>query len=478
VTAPAVCSTRMKLAIIVAAAYAVTVACASPCPFGFGHHGPSVLGSPETYFRNLKHADDTPAKLPSSTSRTLLQYPPKVPGNPNLGETNSGSNPPPNNAFLAPTDYSTPISPTIGAPSVIDFVAQMGAYRGQELCLFNFQELPPPVISGDLPTVDLGNPYYRYPVADMERFIMLCDLAGNRMQAHVQFEDVAVLGGCAFGSEAAKAACHLGLNSTEEGSFCHQAKTEQPIHWPQAVTIFKFTQERARMANAFISTWLAQPLQHRPNTFWATTSGQGSTEPGNDCCGGVKSAVSGGNGTGSPNIFWGNNGGIFSKVVPCADIGSRFHYPKGPHGTGFFGVDAISEANSSKTFMTEVYEEWNRHCGIPTAGVSSVSDCTPPEPAPGSQAAISGVSFMNHMAGASPPPTPVSSAPVHQCSRCSHPYNAETDGNGVAFEDLPDTWTCPVCGAPKSAYRAVTSSSGLLQFIHEHDDEKWEEHKK
>ncbi|MDP0941616.1 rubredoxin, partial [Klebsiella quasipneumoniae] len=36
---------------------------------------------------------------------------------------------------------------------------------------------------------------------------------------------------------------------------------------------------------------------------------------------------------------------------------------------------------------------------------------------------------------------------------CGYVYNpAENDG--VAFEDLPDTWKCP-CGAPKSKFVRV-----------------------
>lgn len=39
-----------------------------------------------------------------------------------------------------------------------------------------------------------------------------------------------------------------------------------------------------------------------------------------------------------------------------------------------------------------------------------------------------------------------------RCTRCAHVYDPVRDGNGLAFEDLPDTWTCPICGAPKYVY--------------------------
>jgi len=44
------------------------------------------------------------------------------------------------------------------------------------------------------------------------------------------------------------------------------------------------------------------------------------------------------------------------------------------------------------------------------------------------------------------------------CSVCGYVYDpAEGDSNGgiepgTAFEDLPDNWTCPICGAEKSEF--------------------------
>lgn len=31
---------------------------------------------------------------------------------------------------------------------------------------------------------------------------------------------------------------------------------------------------------------------------------------------------------------------------------------------------------------------------------------------------------------------------------------------GTAFADLPDDWTCPECGSPKSAFEPLTGSGG------------------
>jgi rubredoxin len=49
----------------------------------------------------------------------------------------------------------------------------------------------------------------------------------------------------------------------------------------------------------------------------------------------------------------------------------------------------------------------------------------------------------------------------YRCTVCGYvydPQNGDADGGvaaGTAFEDLPDGWCCPVCGAEKDAFEAV-----------------------
>ncbi|RMF89051.1 MAG: rubredoxin [Methanobacteriota archaeon] len=49
----------------------------------------------------------------------------------------------------------------------------------------------------------------------------------------------------------------------------------------------------------------------------------------------------------------------------------------------------------------------------------------------------------------------------YQCTICGYIYDPEKGdpNNGVApgteFSALPDSWTCPVCGAPKSEFEAL-----------------------
>ena len=39
----------------------------------------------------------------------------------------------------------------------------------------------------------------------------------------------------------------------------------------------------------------------------------------------------------------------------------------------------------------------------------------------------------------------------YKCKICGYEYNP-ADNNGVAFEDLPDDWRCPLCGVGKSEF--------------------------
>lgn len=41
----------------------------------------------------------------------------------------------------------------------------------------------------------------------------------------------------------------------------------------------------------------------------------------------------------------------------------------------------------------------------------------------------------------------------YRCTVCQYIYDDEQED--VKFEDLPDTWTCPACGVPKSLFEKV-----------------------
>ena len=49
----------------------------------------------------------------------------------------------------------------------------------------------------------------------------------------------------------------------------------------------------------------------------------------------------------------------------------------------------------------------------------------------------------------------------YQCTVCEYVYDPEAgdvDNNveaGTKFEDLPDDWVCPVCGATKDKFKPI-----------------------
>ena len=49
----------------------------------------------------------------------------------------------------------------------------------------------------------------------------------------------------------------------------------------------------------------------------------------------------------------------------------------------------------------------------------------------------------------------------YKCQICGHMYDPELGdpdrgiAPGTAFEDIPDNWTCPVCGAAKADFEVV-----------------------
>lgn len=42
----------------------------------------------------------------------------------------------------------------------------------------------------------------------------------------------------------------------------------------------------------------------------------------------------------------------------------------------------------------------------------------------------------------------------YECQVCGFIYNPAENDN-IAFEDLPDDWTCPDCGVGKSEFKKV-----------------------
>ncbi len=55
----------------------------------------------------------------------------------------------------------------------------------------------------------------------------------------------------------------------------------------------------------------------------------------------------------------------------------------------------------------------------------------------------------------------VNIAQKYRCTICGYIYDPEKGDSdsgvapGTAFENLPDDWVCPQCGAPKDAFEVV-----------------------
>ncbi|MBK8814989.1 MAG: rubredoxin [Methylococcaceae bacterium] len=49
----------------------------------------------------------------------------------------------------------------------------------------------------------------------------------------------------------------------------------------------------------------------------------------------------------------------------------------------------------------------------------------------------------------------------YQCKECEHIYDEEKGdpdsglAPGTRWNDIPDTWSCPICGAPKDFFKQM-----------------------
>ncbi|RDD53317.1 MAG: rubredoxin [Candidatus Korarchaeota archaeon NZ13-K] len=55
----------------------------------------------------------------------------------------------------------------------------------------------------------------------------------------------------------------------------------------------------------------------------------------------------------------------------------------------------------------------------------------------------------------------------YRCGVCGYVYDPSKGdesrgiGAGTPFEDLPDDWVCPICGAPKSAFYPLEDEDSM-----------------
>ena len=61
----------------------------------------------------------------------------------------------------------------------------------------------------------------------------------------------------------------------------------------------------------------------------------------------------------------------------------------------------------------------------------------------------------------------------YRCQICGYIYDESLEK--TKFEDLPDDWTCPLCGAPKSMFEEITEEEQTSKETEEKTQEKEEE---
>jgi rubredoxin len=133
-------------------------------------------------------------------------------------------------------------------------------------------------------------------------------------------------------------------------------------------------------------------------------------------------------------------------------------------------TDCEKLCNATLGCVVVVWHGSDRHCHILTGPVTRAQfSATLNATAKADKSAA----CMHVAAAPVPTPAPVP-LPVYKCTVCAHIYDPATDAApspaGTKFEDLQDTWVCPVCGAPKSAYLKQVGASGEEVWAHTHDE--------
>eukprot|EP00929_Paragymnodinium_shiwhaense_P003849 TRINITY_DN104533_c0_g1_i1.p1 TRINITY_DN104533_c0_g1~~TRINITY_DN104533_c0_g1_i1.p1 ORF type:complete len:301 (+),score=65.90 TRINITY_DN104533_c0_g1_i1:38-940(+) len=136
-------------------------------------------------------------------------------------------------------------------------------------------------------------------------------------------------------------------------------------------------------------------------------------------------------------------------------------YPQGPNTSFYtvvrFDVDWLEIVDAGRFVISANRTDWlpvslSRSPGADGSWSVVVAPAPGPAPTP------------------PPPPTPPGKE-KWRCGVCQHVYDPAKDGDGKRFEDLPDSWTCPVCGAAKAAFKKELAADGSARWVHDEDEE-------
>jgi flavin reductase (DIM6/NTAB) family NADH-FMN oxidoreductase RutF/rubredoxin len=137
--------------------------------------------------------------------------------------------------------------------------------------------------------------------------------------------------------------------------------------------------------------------------------------------------------TGAPMLLESTTGCMECEVISATDVGTH---------TIFVGKVVDCEMVGGGEPMTYAYYREVKGGKSPKTAPTYVAPEKTEEPGPA-------------------PDPPKKTASQYRCTICGYIYDPEAgDPNngvpaGTSFEDVPDTWLCPICGAPKSEFEKI-----------------------
>jgi len=414
-----------------------------------------------------------------------------------------------NNAFISTGLEKSTAWGATAAEYLLETLAKFQETRSDDLCYWSYQPNPPPI---DGPS--LLHPYRKpsdvqdgHLDDDVEWGQALAQVAVSRLHSLVKPGGPVVNAMCASGSELAKRRCATDFPKRANTSKCVDPILNQELRWPTAVAIFRVGHPDLASTIRF---WRSNASGHAPNIQWVYGAGSQPTQPWNnngslptpgdlDPPGMPQGAPY----PSSKGVAWGLSPGLkmLAKVVPCASIPAEYLYP-----SELFFCEHLRPGENT-TSADHGYEMWRslesvwpptKPCeddvpklnailkelwlplGIPPWDLPLKScaeaknklgslvpnwGCdTPNSPGLSFRDVCCSICGNTTMQVFPPPPPPSPPSPGYTCKVCKHVYDADRDGGGLAFEDLPDTWVCPQCGAGKSAYKKTAAN----QWAHDH----------
>lgn len=297
---------------------------------------------------------------------------------------------------------------------------------------------------------------------------------------------------CASGRDLAQRRCKNGRAQTDTWmDHCMPAVYNQELRWGMAITIWKINSN----LKEWVRYWRSNnTFGHTPNIQWTYRGGSQPTTPWNNDAP-IPSPFEV-NPQGIPHgplqwpsskgKTWGAGDGesMLAKVVPCSQVPDKFKHPKEQYYCDHVSKGAPqTTADEAYTFWKTVNSAWppTKQCKDDVVTLNQVlggakfASCKDAFVALNEtydnfncDIIVSGRHQLREVCCSQcgsqripdlpPPPTPSPppAGAVYRCSLCGHTFDATEDAGGVDFKDLPDSWRCPICGLPKSAYKNIS----------------------